>query len=261
MAAGYRSYDETTSASASGVTITKPSGTISGDLLIAQYRVNRASITITPPAGWTSIRKDEQGTRSSELFYRMAGGSEGASYAFSHSGGAESVVGTIMCFSGCSLTAAVGASNGVGNASGGPSVSTITPAAANNIIVMFVTNENASTAAYALATSSPTFVEVYDTGSSGYKTAAAYGLRSASTATGTATATGDTANITQILALTPADDVTISPSIFAIPVFLQMVPDIIQSVLTVSVSLLTVINDGFTAKGKSSPTWSNTDKS
>ncbi len=79
----------------------KPSGTVSGDLMVASFFSiisGSTSPTHTLPAGWTSIDSDTAlvigGSYSCrlELAYRVAGGSEGASYTFQTSAAANLVL-------------------------------------------------------------------------------------------------------------------------------------------------------------------------
>ncbi len=66
------------------VVIPKPTGTVVNDLLVAHVAYESgSSITITAPGGWTLIRKTDAASDVGEAtYYRVAGGSEGASYTF-----------------------------------------------------------------------------------------------------------------------------------------------------------------------------------
>jgi RHS repeat-associated protein len=74
--------------------IDKPTGTQTGDLLLAGLTVNAGS-SITAPSGWAAVSGSEvvSGTSKWQLFYKYAGASEGSSYTFSmgssnkHAGG------------------------------------------------------------------------------------------------------------------------------------------------------------------------------
>lgn len=83
----------------SSVTITTPTGTVDGDLLIALIQ-NDSSATITPPAGWTAIAS----TPGASSFYKIAA-SEGASYVFTPSAG--SGVGTVARITGHNTTSPI----------------------------------------------------------------------------------------------------------------------------------------------------------
>ena len=80
----------TTATAASGTTLTlnKPTGIVAGDLLIAILYVQCANQTIlTPPAGWVS-KGDNTGESSitkAQVWTKIAGGSEPASYDWTSS--------------------------------------------------------------------------------------------------------------------------------------------------------------------------------
>lgn len=73
--------------------VSKPTGTASGDLLIlAVTHYDNLSATVTPPSGFTSIISEVSSffgdnlTRT-EVFWKIAGGSEGSSYSVTISDG------------------------------------------------------------------------------------------------------------------------------------------------------------------------------
>lgn len=78
-----RSVSTNTTSSATSLNVTKPAGTVEGDLLIAFMVANRAATSITPPSGWTSAFL-EVGTanRTYAIYYKVAGPSEPANYTF-----------------------------------------------------------------------------------------------------------------------------------------------------------------------------------
>jgi hypothetical protein len=78
--------------SANSVTVTKPSQTADGDLMLA-VTVGPVA-TVTPPAGWTLLGSFTDTTVQSNLYKKIAS-SEGASYAFSFS--VSSAVGAFVC--------------------------------------------------------------------------------------------------------------------------------------------------------------------
>lgn len=100
----------TNTASASiSCTVTKPTGTISGDLLIACIAKTTTG-TPTPPSGWDTISSDStlknftQGTAFASgcgFYWKIAGGSEPADYTWTSTSG-EWII-TILCFRGINL--------------------------------------------------------------------------------------------------------------------------------------------------------------
>jgi hypothetical protein len=90
-APAYQSFTEAKSGPVSGppndvtsIAVNKPAGTTSGDLLIGVVVTDDDAGTFTPPSGWTLINA---GTNSSLVtvgtWYKIAGGSEPASYTWS----------------------------------------------------------------------------------------------------------------------------------------------------------------------------------
>jgi len=83
------------------VVINKPTGTASGDVLVAFVGArNSSSVTCTAPAGWTSITSQARGSLGKAFaFYRVADGSEGSTFTFTlsiseaHSGGILALTG------------------------------------------------------------------------------------------------------------------------------------------------------------------------
>ncbi len=86
------------------LTIPKPTGTLTADVMIASVSVTPSTITITPPVGWTLIRQVTQGTATTSklaTYYRVAGVGEPAGYTWTLSGGTHNgAVGGIASFSG-----------------------------------------------------------------------------------------------------------------------------------------------------------------
>lgn len=91
--------DTTNASTSSGnsVTVTKPSGTASGHLLLAFFTSN--SQNCSPPSGWTEIADDVAEVFRMQVFYKVAGGSEPANYTFSVSSDAPLIC-TITALSG-----------------------------------------------------------------------------------------------------------------------------------------------------------------
>jgi RHS repeat-associated protein len=96
------------------LTITKPSGVAANDVLIGSVAVTPSSATITPPADWTLVRRtDNAGPTANSLavYYKVATGSEPASYAWTTSG-ASFTVGGVQAFSGVDSATPIDIENG-----------------------------------------------------------------------------------------------------------------------------------------------------
>ncbi|MBL9077614.1 MAG: Ig-like domain-containing protein [Planctomycetes bacterium] len=104
----------------SSLALSVPAGTVADDLLLAAVAVRPSSATVTPPSGWTLVRRidNSTGATNSLLVYRRAAtAGEPASHTFSFStstGGA----GGIAAFRWVDTAAPIDAENGQSNASG-----------------------------------------------------------------------------------------------------------------------------------------------
>lgn len=86
----------------SSLAIGLPSGTAANDVLIAAVGVRPSSATITPPSGWTLIRRVDNAsgqTNSLAVFRRVVTGSEPSFFTWDVTGAAYSA-GGIQAFSG-----------------------------------------------------------------------------------------------------------------------------------------------------------------
>lgn len=117
-APAYRSSDKATTNGGTSVTVTKPAGTVADDILIAVVAWNSGA-TITPPAGWTLLRTDTDGALTHKTYYKVAGGSEGASYQWSFSAGADAAA-AVAAYSGGRTSSPINAHGG--NADGDATV-------------------------------------------------------------------------------------------------------------------------------------------
>ena len=120
------------------LTITKPTGTAANDVLIASIAVTPSTATITPPSGWTLVRRtDNAGPTSNSLavYSKVAGGSEPASYAWTLSG-SSFTTGGVQAFTGINTTTPIDVENGQTTASATTHATpSITTSTANSIIV------------------------------------------------------------------------------------------------------------------------------
>lgn len=91
--------------------IAKPTGTVSGHVMLAF--IQTAQLNITAPAGWTLIgsQDDAAGLMRSSCYYRVAGGSEGSTYTWTDDGGSIAPLqGGIATWSGVDTSAVINAS-------------------------------------------------------------------------------------------------------------------------------------------------------
>ncbi len=97
---GFRTDASTVNASAgTSLVVAKPTGTVSGDLLLAVIAA-ASQTTITAPAGWTQVATQDAGANlRSRVYRRTAGGSEGSNYTWTLGASARNY-GWIGCYEG-----------------------------------------------------------------------------------------------------------------------------------------------------------------
>lgn len=112
----------------------KPTGTAENDILIAVFDSDNANGDITAPSGWTHKGEYTSGDISGvyfQVYEKMAGGSEPASYTWTFASGSYSPAGFIAAISGATST-----QYGTGNtgSDSSPVASSITMAGAGTVI-------------------------------------------------------------------------------------------------------------------------------
>ncbi len=191
------------------LTITKPTGVVAGDIMIANITQRNSTGTISL-AGWTAISQAtyDGGSTSGAILYKVAGGSEPANYAFGLGAGANNNTGTLVAFSGVDVTGGFLVGGGAGGpfdvapgslstsgANSSPATATsITTATANAAVIMLAhINDNQSLGPWT-ATSPASLTELYEnqynpSGAVDLTTGAAWALKAAAGATGTGSVT------------------------------------------------------------------------
>ena len=132
------------------LTIAKPTGTVQNDVMIASIAVRPSTVTITPPSGWTAVRRMDNANATANslaVYQKVAGASEPANYTWTisaHSGAA----GGIQAFAGVDTSAPVDVEDGWNfDASYWPSLYTpeVTTTVANTMLVTSHAVANADT--------------------------------------------------------------------------------------------------------------------
>lgn len=85
------------------ITVNKPTGTINGDVMLASVAVVKNTSTVITPAGWTLVQSSNQtngNTSRLYTYYKVAGGSEPASYIWTFSGANIGAVAGVASFTG-----------------------------------------------------------------------------------------------------------------------------------------------------------------
>jgi hypothetical protein len=133
-----------------GTTVSKPSGVASGDLLLATLEVDEDPATVTAPSGWTLLQDTvgAPGTGNAyhtQVWWKLAGASEPASYAWTVSGGPWVDIG-VLAYTNVNQTSPidVSASRNAGTTSA-PTTPAVTTSGANEMVVaLFVNFESGS---------------------------------------------------------------------------------------------------------------------
>jgi hypothetical protein len=130
------------------ISLNTPAGVLENDVMVAAIGLTPSSVTITPPAGWTSIRRSNNPggvTNSLEVFYKVASKSEPAGYTWTFSGNA-SAIGGIQAFVGVDTLAPINAENGQATPSAlTHTAPSITTTVANTMLVSHHTFSSART--------------------------------------------------------------------------------------------------------------------
>lgn len=108
--------------------ITKPSGQVAGDLMLA-FMIYPYAFTLTPPGGWTLVGTFASGI-GSKVYYKFDTGSEGSSYTFTdNTGGATPLCGGIVSYRNVDPASPINVSEIGPDLGSNPSATQSTPAA------------------------------------------------------------------------------------------------------------------------------------
>ncbi|MBI4614481.1 MAG: tail fiber domain-containing protein [Planctomycetes bacterium] len=111
-------------------TASKPGATVADDLMLALLNTEQVPTSVTPPAGWTSIRQVSISAGGiAVLYYKVAGGGEPGNYTWTVSGGGR-IETSISTYRGVSTAIPIDAENGVATANG---TNHITPSITTNV--------------------------------------------------------------------------------------------------------------------------------
>jgi hypothetical protein len=133
-----------------GTTVSKPSGVASGDLLLATLEVDADPATVSGPAGWTRLLDTvgAPGTGQAyhtQVWWKLAGASEPASYAWTVSGGPWVDIG-LQAYSGVNQASPIDVSSGRNaGTTRTPVTDAVTTSGPNELVVaLFVNFESGS---------------------------------------------------------------------------------------------------------------------
>jgi hypothetical protein len=172
-------------------TFYKPIGIATNDIMIAGVLAH-GNRTITPPSGWTSIRRDAQGVNlTQELFYKVAAPNEPGSYTFTFSA-SDKVAGGIIPYVGVDDAVPIDQSSGNTSTSNSANVValSITTTGANYMVAGFFSLNKTAT-----FTPPAGMNEEWDTTTTGTAFEAADYTAAAAGPTGNKTAVASTAHV------------------------------------------------------------------
>ncbi|MEO7307719.1 MAG: T9SS type A sorting domain-containing protein [Ferruginibacter sp.] len=218
------------------ITIAKPTGVVSGDVMIANIAQGGNNNTAASLSGWTIVDGRSLGSgganRYGTVLYRVADGTEGANFIFTLGAGVDAASGSVIAFSGVNATGGVkadgsaggpfdvdpGTLNLEGNASTIATALGITTVSANAAVIMLsAAAGNNPTWSSWTSTSPGGLTELYDN-PNGSNTKSSVGAAWAIKATGGATGNGTASlspgerNGSILIALKPNPSATLSPS-------------------------------------------------
>ena len=200
------------------LTINRPLGVVAGDVMIVNIAKIGNNTTAPSLAGWTLVDGRSLGgmtQRHGAVLYKVAGGSEPASYTFALGAGTSGAVGSIVAFSGVDTSGATPFDVAPGTISVQPNqvavvATSITTASANAAVIMCGMAANSSPTWSGWTTTSPgALTELYDNQKSTGNQAsvgAAWATKATAGATGAggATLSGAQRNGGILIALKPA---------------------------------------------------------
>ena len=128
------------SVTGSNLIINKPTGTTTGDLMIAFYSADVTGVSWTPPIGWTEV-VEYTGRAGIGVAWKIATASEGTTYSFTFSGGGSTYNGFIATYRGAAYDVSGTATN---SATSSVAISGITVTSNNSIALAFVAQSNNS---------------------------------------------------------------------------------------------------------------------
>lgn len=194
MAAAVKTVSALATTDTDTILISKPSGTVDGDIMIAHIVSYNGS---TPTcSGWTTIRTSDatdttNGSLSMRTLFKVAS-SEGSTYSFTGLvGGITTALGRITRIDGqtSSNPIATSSANVTNSPSNTATGATVTPVNSQSLVLFMIgiSDNGGSSSSYAIVTSNPTWTELYDD-TNVHSIAMAYANRDEVTATGSATA-------------------------------------------------------------------------
>jgi len=277
MAVAYKSSNIFPITSTNNVFITKPTDLAVGDLLIAHI-FNAKAQTITPPSGFTALLTTTTtgsiNQHAMYLFWKVADAGDVAATTFSFTtASSQTAGGGLMAFTGATSFAPIPEFAGsTANNTGSPSfANTITPHIADSMILilggLITAGSTSGVSTYAIATSNPSWTEIYDDSpDTARRFYAAYGSRPQTTATGNSSVVGAGTYTTsdwvgQMLAIMPLQLQTITDTVTCTDSQNYLIANIFTDTLNITDLVTTLKQRVWKTLQKNVSTWLNQDKS
>lgn len=132
----------TNTGNAASATVNKPAGVSVNDLLVVGVIYEKGSAeSISPPAGWTLIRRSDHSTDAGlSTYYKVAGATEPASYAFAFSAGSKWCIG-IARISNVNTSSPIDVSAGSSGSGSSVSAPSVTTSGSARLVLCFYTNK------------------------------------------------------------------------------------------------------------------------
>lgn len=268
MAIALASHQSNGTTAGTTITVTKPTSTASGDLLIAHLVVQDATASWTGLDGFTSIAQVQGSGMASRICYKVATGSEPDPFTFTvdANGSGDAKLATVSRITGArkNTSLVISANSGQANSTSTTvTATTVTPVEANSLLMFFACNGDSKThSGYAIATSNPSWTEIVEGTQSTLSHASAYALRPEITATGSGTATlsATAANIGQMIVVSEMPTFTTLDTVSGTDTFLGNLGLLIANTITATDTITSTIARLWTKLTRNVKTWTNQDK-
>ena len=256
-----------------------PTGLAVGDLMLMHVVFSGAE-SATTPTDWTLVQTAYSGsTGRAFVYWKIATSGDVSAGNVTLTTDSGQTGAYTMRITGHDAVSPIGASSQAAGSGTDFNMGTITPAKITSLIFIFIGDDtdSASTtcSGYTNVTTPPTYTELYDEQNGELHMAAAYGLRTVATATGTLTANLSISNPGGgiAVAVSPADSSpTVTPSALSISGAIAspaLVVDVILSAISTFLGITSAVptptpsvtNNPWTNQDKSSTSWTNQDKS
>lgn len=272
MAIAVQSSASSNVATTTSTTITKPSGVVSGDYLLAAigFEQSGGNTVNSVPSDWTEIESLIGNNTALYVYFKVAGGSEPTNYTWGLTG-TQAVGGSILRIDGQSVDAGgafeVELDDHVGNTDAPSFPTGITPTFASSLILIASCSKSNGTiahSAHAITTSNPSWTAVQGTSAGGTTISIAYAVRPEVTSTGawslTAGNTGTTDTTSIILAIAPRVNASVTLDVATLTVTPQDPAVAGGANVTLDAASMTATAQTISAATAASK-WVNTDKS